>query len=99
MIVVAMKYCSAPSLTLPRKQGREYIENISVVPSPVYGGGLGRGHVLVLLQEERCPSLAPYVHGGGSREFVPTPWKSQYLSGGTSLKIRTTTHELNNADL
>ncbi len=35
---------SAPSLTLPRKQGREYIDNFSVVPSPGHKGRYQKGH-------------------------------------------------------
>ncbi len=51
-------------------QEEDHVENHSIVPSPVYGGGLGRGHLSSSHSANTCPPLAPPANRGESRETV-----------------------------
>jgi FAD/FMN-containing dehydrogenase/Fe-S oxidoreductase len=70
----------APSLTLPRKRGREQTVP-HAAPSPVYGGGMGRGQEVVLFldtfnryfEPETVTAALAVLTAGGYRVQVATP--------------------------
>jgi FAD/FMN-containing dehydrogenase/Fe-S oxidoreductase len=70
----------APSLTLPRKRGREQTVP-HAAPSPVYGGGMGRGQEVVLFvdtfnryfEPETVTAALAVLAAGGYRVQVATP--------------------------
>jgi FAD/FMN-containing dehydrogenase/Fe-S oxidoreductase len=70
----------APSLALPRTRGREQTEP-HAPPSPVYGGGMGRGQEVVLFvdtfhryfERETVDAALAVLGAGGYRVHVATP--------------------------
>jgi FAD/FMN-containing dehydrogenase/Fe-S oxidoreductase len=70
----------SPSLTLPRKRGREQTEP-HAPPSPVYGGGMGRGQEVVLFvdtfhryfERETVDAALAVLDAGGYRVHAATP--------------------------
>jgi FAD/FMN-containing dehydrogenase/Fe-S oxidoreductase len=70
----------APSLTLPRTRGREQTEQ-HAPPSPVYGGGMGRGPEVVLFvdtfhryfERETIDAALAVLSAGGYRVHLATP--------------------------
>jgi FAD/FMN-containing dehydrogenase/Fe-S oxidoreductase len=77
----------APSLTLPRKRGREQTVP-HAAPSPVYGGGMGRGQEVVLFldtfnryfEPETVTAALAVLDAGGYRVHVAIP-----MDGGRPL--------------